>query len=221
MRRALSSQKVATVLSIISLTDCEPKREPWRGPTGNVVSPVVCVNAAGKVGPRFPSRGTIHLQKFLEITSRAKAQWKRRRAGRQDERRVVDRRQAWRENGEREREREMGRERGGAREINHGIAFDIRRIGTTAVNLGADRNLRSENSVPVFERYINKLRFVFGKVEVVFDYDAIVRACDRWGLGEKEARKIRNASAGSSRAKFCGPRRDAFVIELQDNRKSE
>lgn len=48
----------------------------------NVVSPVVCVNAASKVSPRFPSRGTIHLQKFLEITSRAKAQWRRRRAGR-------------------------------------------------------------------------------------------------------------------------------------------
>lgn len=48
---------------------------------GNVVSPVVCVNAAGKVGRRFPSRGTIHLQKFLEITSRAKAQWRRRREG--------------------------------------------------------------------------------------------------------------------------------------------
>lgn len=65
------------------------------------------------------------------------------------------------------------------REGNYEIAFDIRRIGTTAVNLGDDRNLRTENSVYVFERYINKLRFVFGEVEVVFDYNTIVRMGDR------------------------------------------
>jgi len=41
-----------------------------------------------------------------------------------------------------ERERERQRER--EREINYEIAFDIRKIGTTAVNLGDDRNLQRE-----------------------------------------------------------------------------
>jgi len=73
------------------------------------------------------------------------------------------------------------------RERNYEIAFDIRRIEITAVNLGDDRNLRTENSV--FERYINKLRFVFDEVEVVFDYNRIVRTSDRSRLRTKELRE--------------------------------
>lgn len=102
---------------------------------GNVVSPVVCVNAAGKVDPRFPSRGTIHLQKFLEITSRAKAQWRSRRAGRKNDGELT---RGVEEKTESARDKE--RDRMYKRELNYEIAFDIRRIGTTAVNLGDDRN---------------------------------------------------------------------------------
>jgi len=79
------------------------------------------------------------------------------------------------------------RERERERERNYEIAFDIRRIEITAVNLGDDRNLRTENSV--FERYINKLRFVFDEVEVVFDYNRIVRTSDRSRLRTKELKE--------------------------------
>lgn len=50
----------------------------------------------------------------------------------------------------------------------------------SAVNLGGDRNLRAESErAPHFGRYINKLRFVLGEVEVVYGHGAIVRARDR------------------------------------------
>lgn len=192
-------RKVATVPSIISLADCEPKRDPWREPTGNVVSPVVCVNAAGKVGPRFPSRGTIHLQKFLEITSRAKAQWKRRRAERQDERTTEDRRRVRREDGKGERERE--RDERGEETRERDKAWNCFWYPQNRDHSGKSwrRPKPSLRELPVFERYINKLRFVFGKVQVVFDYDAIVRA----RVIDEETRGKRSEEGYQKRRRFA------------------
>lgn len=116
---------------------------------GNVVSPVVCVNAAGKVGRRFPSRGTIHLQKFLEITSRAKAQWRRRREG-------SEAKERWRiDTGFEEKTKRVGgrvrTEREREREINLELLLISAESGA-AVNLGGDRNLRTEESCPALRK---------------------------------------------------------------------
>lgn len=55
--------------------------------------------------------------------------------------------------------------------------------------MAATETFAQRSPVPLFERYINKLRFVFDEVKVVFSYGAIARARDRWAGGKKSLRE--------------------------------